>query len=89
MRLSLAGIFTGEQQIIVVVNGNEIYNEVISDRSEIRIPFSMSEDRVLDMLIRLPKAAAPNQMNDKEPLDNRQLGLALTSIVFEKKGNME
>lgn len=49
----------------------------------------MSEDRVLDMLIRLPKAAAPNQMNDKEPLDNRQLGLALTSIVFEKKGNME
>ncbi len=84
MRLSLESIFAGEQQVIVVVNDNEVYNEVIYDSSEIRVPFSLNEDGVLDMSICLPNAVAPNDTNGKASLDNRQLGLAIKSIVFEK-----
>lgn len=89
MRLSIGGIFTGEQQVVVIVNGKEIYDEVISDRSEVRIPFSLDEDGALDISIHIPGAVSPNEMNEVESLDGRKLGLALKAIVFEKKGNTD
>lgn len=77
MRLSCLGM-NGEQQLIVTANGEEIYNETVLDRSEIRVPFSLENDGMLEIAIHLPLAAAT-------PSDTRELGLALTEIVFEKK----
>lgn len=86
MRLSIGGIFAGEQQVVVIANGKEIYNETVSDRAEIRVPFSLNEDGLLNISIHIPNAVSPNA---NESLDNRLLGLALTAIVFERKGSAE
>lgn len=73
----------GEQRIIALVNGEEVYSECINGQAEVAIPFSTDESGLAQISIYLPDAISPKELGESS--DSRVLSLDLTSILFEER----
>lgn len=69
------------QTVIIYVNNVEVYNNVHSGDQDIEFTFENTADGIADIRILLPDSIEPCCV-DSGTTDNRDLGLALASIVF-------
>ena len=75
---SLKRVFNGRQKVIVLEDGEEIYNGIVtSDNTELRFPISPTERGQVKLKIMLPDAISPNQLN-------RSLDKRILAVAFEK-----
>ena len=83
IHISVSGLMNDKQQVILLCNEEEIYDELLFGASEIIVPFTVTDDSFTSFSLLLPDAISPMELGLWE--DYRSLGLALTSITFEKK----
>lgn len=82
MRLSIRNT-NGEQKLIALVNGKEVYRENISGASAVTIPFYTDENGSAQISFYLPDAISSKELGDSD--DTRTLSLDMTSILIEEK----
>ena len=82
MNLSISNTL-GEQRVLVLVNEEIIYFESITGPTEVTIPFSTDENGSAQILIHLPDAISPKEIDNSD--DSRMLSLSMTSILIEEK----
>ena len=69
------------QTVIIYVNDVEVYNNIHSGDQDIEFAFEKPVDGIADIKIMLPDSIQPSRVVNGTT-DNRDLGLALASIVF-------
>lgn len=80
IHIVVGGLINDRQQVILLCNGEEIYNECLVGASEIIVPFSISTtDDLANFSILLPDAVTGTGG------DPRNLSISLESIALEKK----
>jgi hypothetical protein len=87
MKLEIESICGPKQLIIVKNNGSFCGQEEIREGGTVTIPVKTDDQGYLDLSIMLPYAISPEEWTGMP--DNRQLGIALKSIVFERPGSTD
>lgn len=79
--IELADVYNSRQNVTILVNGREVYDEVIENDENIEFSFAGNEgDSYIDIDILLPNAESPSETGDS--IDTRKLALAIKRIVL-------
>lgn len=80
--IGVSNVFGGMQQVIITVNGVEVYNGPVSmDDENIEFDFEVGENYTCDMVITIPGALSPSSV-DPSSNDDRMLSLYLTEFQY-------
>lgn len=84
LKIVLAGTFNGKQATTIKINGEIVYDGVVTNGSNIEFAFS-PKDRAVEMEFLLPGAVSPKSLGFSEDL--RNLALAIKNIRIDMKDN--
>ena len=73
------------QRVSVMVNGEMVFDEVISGVNSIDFVFNHPQDDIVNVELLLPDSVQPSEVSDST--DTRDLGLYISSIIFTGEEN--
>lgn len=78
--IGIAEVFNHQQQIRIMVDGTEVFDEIVKEGQNIEFDFVSGQDGLTNIQVLIPNAVSPQalQLGD----DVRELGLAIQSISF-------
>lgn len=78
VKITLAGIFYHPQPTTILINGAEVYQDILESATDIEFVFDAPETDTVVLTMLIPDAVAPAEVIDST--DQRELGLALISM---------
>lgn len=80
LKIDVSGVFDGNQNVEIKINGNVCYEHELTEAEMIDLNFE-SEDRRVLVEIYLPDARSPEEMGTG--VDSRKLGLMIRSLMID------
>lgn len=78
--ISIGGVFNEKQDVLIFINGLQVYYGTIYGAGEIKFTFPNPHDNKIDMKLILPNAIAPSKVGVYN--DDRTLALMIRDITF-------
>lgn len=75
LKLNILSVYNNQQRLVVYCNGKEIFNNTLTDKAQLEIPFQTDENGYFTLSMSLPDAISPNDLGISN--DTRKLALAL------------
>lgn len=80
--IDIAGVFFEAQDMSVIINGEEVFSDVVAEAMEISFKFTAPKDGIINMQLLLPNSISPLEAGVSG--DTRDLALMIRSITFDK-----
>ncbi len=80
VNIDVASTFYQLQNVLISINGENVYTQKISGDQDIDFVFEKPENNMIDMTINLPDSIAPSEVMESK--DDRRLGLGLLTMKF-------
>ena len=80
LKLNILSVYNNKQYIVVYCNGKEIFNDTLTDKTQLEIPFQTDENGYFTLSFSLPDAISPNDLGISN--DTRKLALALDNLMI-------